>query len=244
MVIGMDVKIKKIERTTVVERVMERMKELIATGQFKVHDKLPTEQELANLFGIARNTVREAVKIFHYLGVLESQAGKGTYVCDRGKISSEALTWSILLGENDFIELIQLRTALEQFGLRNLVEAYRQDPQSAGGVMAELEEVIGDIKAAVEHQDLEALIQADYRFHGAIIGASNNSLFTAIYRTLRAFMHEEIKKSLQNVNIQKSIREHKEFIEVIKTGDVDKALDVHRKHIRWISDKLRGVPVN
>ena len=236
--------IKKIERTTVVERVMERMKELIATGQFKVHDKLPTEQELANLFGIARNSVREAVKIFHYLGVLESQAGKGTYVCDRGRISSEALTWSILLGENDFLELIQLRAALEQFGLRNLVEAYRQNPQSAGGVMSELEAVIGEIKAAVEHQDLEALIQADYRFHGAIIGASNNSLFTSIYRTLRAFMHEEIKKSLQNVNIQKSIREHKEFIEVIKTGDVDSALELHRKHIRWISDKLRGVPVN
>lgn len=236
--------IKKIERTTVVERVMERMKELIASGQFKVHDKLPTEQELANMFGIARNSVREAVKIFHYLGVLESQTGRGTYVCDRGKISSEALTWSILLGENDFVELIQLREALEQFGLRSLVESYRQNPESAGGVMAELEKVIEDIKAAVEQQDLEALIQADYRFHGAIIAASNNSLFTAIYRTLRAFMHEEIKKSLQNVNIQKSIREHKEFIEVIKTGDMDRTLEVHRKHIRWIRDKLRGVPVN
>lgn len=236
--------IKKIERTTVVERVMERMKELIASGQFKVHDKLPTEQELANMFGIARNSVREAVKIFHYLGVLESQTGRGTYVCDRGKISSEALTWSILLGENDFVELIQLREVLEQSGLRSLVESYRQNPESAGGVMAELEKVIEDIKAAVEQQDLEALIQADYRFHGAIIAASNNSLFTAIYRTLRAFMHEEIKKSLQNVNIQKSIREHKEFIEVIKTGDMDRTLEVHRKHIRWIRDKLRGVPVN
>jgi len=238
------VEIKKIERTTVVERVMERMKELIASGQFKVHDKLPTEQELANMFGIARNSVREAVKIFHYLGVLESQTGRGTYVCDRGKISSEALTWSILLGENDFVELIQLREVLEQVGLRSLVESYRQNPESAGGVMAELEKVIEDIKAAVEQQDLEALIQADYRFHGAIIAASNNSLFTAIYRTLRAFMHEEIKKSLQNVNIQKSIREHKEFIEVIKTGDMDRTLEVHRKHIRWIRDKLRGVPVN
>jgi len=123
------------------------------------------------------------------------------------------------------------------------VEAYRQSPGKAGGVLDELEKVIEDIKASVEKQDLEALIQADYRFHGAIIAASNNSLFTAIYRTLRAFMHEEIKKSLQNVNMQKSIREHKEFIEAIKTGNVDSALEVHRKHIRWISDKLRGVPV-
>jgi DNA-binding GntR family transcriptional regulator len=56
-------------------------------------------------------------------------------------------------------------------------------------------------------------------------------------------MHEEIKSSLQNVNMQKSIREHKEFIETIKTGDVEKALEVHRKHIRWISDKLRGMPM-
>jgi DNA-binding FadR family transcriptional regulator len=195
------------------------------------------------MFGIARNSVREAVKIFHYLGVLESQTGRGTYVGDRAKISSEALTWSILLGENDFLELIQLRAALEQFGLRSLVETYRQSPQKAAGVLSQLEKEVENIKAAVEAQDLEALILADYGFHGAIIAASNNSLFTAIYRTLRAFMHEEIKSSLQNVNMQKSIREHKEFIETIKTGDVEKALEVHRKHIRWISDKLRGMPM-
>lgn len=222
---------------------MEKIKELIASGQFKAHDKLPTEQELAGMFGIARNSVREAIKIFHYLGVLESQTGRGTYVCDREKISSEALTWSILLGENDFSELIQLRAALEQFGLRSLVESHSQNPASVSGVMEGLEGAIEQIKAAVEKQDLEALIQADYSFHGTVIAASQNSLFTAIYRTLRAFMHEEIKKSLQNVNLQKSIREHREFVEVIKSGDAEKALEVHRKHIRWISEKLRGMTV-
>jgi hypothetical protein len=45
-------------------------------------------------------------------------------VGDRAKISSEALTWSILLGENDFLELIQLRAALEQFGLRSLAHVW------------------------------------------------------------------------------------------------------------------------
>jgi GntR family transcriptional regulator, transcriptional repressor for pyruvate dehydrogenase complex len=231
--------IEPVERLTVVERVMAQMKELIASGRFKVHDKLPTEQELAVLFGIGRNSVREAIKVFHYLGILESQTGKGTYVCDRGNISAEALTWSILLGENDIFELIQLREVLEESGLRTLVADLAARPKAAADTVSALGQGITAIKTAVEGQDLEALVQADYLFHGTIIAASGNSLFTVIYRTLRAFMHEEIKRTYRNVNIQKGIKEHRDLLDTICSGNEEKAVALLKKHIGSVRDKLK-----
>jgi GntR family transcriptional regulator, transcriptional repressor for pyruvate dehydrogenase complex len=233
--------IEKIKRRTVVTAVMDRMKELIADGTFKVNERIPPEQELADRFGIARSSVREVVKTLHYLGVLESQTGRGTYVCDRDKISAEALTWSILLGANALFEMVQLREVLERAGINTLAERQARDPASVSDLLLELEQQISNMRTAVEGQDLEALILADYSFHGAIIRGSGNSLFTSIYQTLRSFMHEEIKKTYQETSINKAITEHTEFLNAIRSGNVARMLEVHRLHMRSVMDKLREV---
>ena len=191
------------------------------------------------MFGIARSSMREVIKTLHYLGVLESQTGRGTYVCDRGKISTEALTWSILLGANDIFELVQLREVLEQAGLQAIVQRCASASASAAHLLTELEQQIEAMRRAVDGHDLEALILADYSFHGAIIAGSGNSLFTAIYQTLRAFMHEEIRKTYQGASFGKAITEHTEFLDAIKSGNVQRVVEIHRAHVRSVADKLR-----
>ncbi|MGO9310937.1 MAG: FCD domain-containing protein, partial [Spirochaetia bacterium] len=74
-----------------------------------------------------------------------------------------------------------------------------------------------------------------------IIRGSKNSLFAAIYATLRSFMEEEIKKTYEGVDIGKVAREHQEFVDTIKTGDVEKVLDLHHAHIRSIKLKLESM---
>jgi GntR family transcriptional repressor for pyruvate dehydrogenase complex len=198
---------RKNPRKTVVEHVMESMKEIFASGQFKVNEKIPTEQELANMFGTARNSIREAVKIFQYLSVLDSQTGRGTYVRDRAKISSEALSWWILLGGNDLLEMIHLHSVLEQEGPRRLAALREEKLADLNPFLEALKNEVDNMKRAVQGMDLEALIQADYAFHGTIIGGSGNFRFTAISHTPRSFMHKEIKKTYMGVDIQKSFHE-------------------------------------
>ena len=114
--------IEKIKKTTIVEQVMEQLKALIASGAYKSGDKIPTELELAESFGVGRSTIREAIKIFNYMGVLKSQAAKGTYVEERSNISSESLTWSLLLGEDELNEMIDLRGSIEIWAMLKLSE--------------------------------------------------------------------------------------------------------------------------
>ena len=62
-----------LKKESVVQSVINRLTEGMRTGELKPGDKIPTEPELAESFGVARSSIREAIKILTYLGVLESR---------------------------------------------------------------------------------------------------------------------------------------------------------------------------
>lgn len=233
------VQTSRIKQKTVVEQVMDRIRELIASGQFKKNNRIPTESELAETFGIGRSSIREAIKVFNYLGVLESRTAKGTFVCERSNISSEALTWSILLGRDDYCELIDMRGAMEMWSMLVLTRRCRDDPAQVRECLELLEDLIEKMRQAIERSDSRALTAADYDFHGALIGGSGTELFTAIYGVLRSFMYEEIEKHYRSYpDITSFIGEHRAYVDAIRSGDAHQALEVVHAHIAGIRARL------
>jgi len=231
-------RIEKINRKTVVEQVMDKIKELISSGEFKANDKLPTENELAEMLGIGRSTIREAIKLFNYLGILKSTPGVGTFVCERSNISTEALTWSILLGDVDMFELIELRMLMEERGLSALTEIHKKRPIVYKEDIHSLEIELANIKKAVAHETIESIVEADYEFHGIIIRASNISLFNEIYKTLREFMREEIIKSMRQ-RLDDVIHEHTQYLDSIKSGDLKMMKNTLEMHIEQIKKDIK-----
>ncbi len=231
---------EKIQQKTVVTQAMERIKSLIASGIYKVGDRIPTEQELADRFGSGRSSIREAIKIFQHLGILESRVPKGTFLCDRSHISSEAITWCILLGNDDMWEIIELREVIEERSFDHFIRRCTADKQWMKEVMNRLSSETEVMKTAVETGSIEQLIQADYNFHAEIIKAGNNSLFFAIYRTLHAFMQEEIRKTYQSMkDLMDVYRDHRQMLEVICSGNIEKAIARHQNHFSRIKRLLR-----
>ena len=234
----------KIKRKTVVTQVMEKVRQLIASGQFKAGDRIPTEGELAERLGIGRSSIREAIKVFNYLGVLDSRTAKGTFVCDRANISAEALTWSILLGQDDYLDLIDTRGAIEMWSLVLLAERYAQDAalvaEPLHALELQLELMRGAVAAGAGAR--EELAKADYDFHAAAIAGCGNRLFTAVYAVLRSFMYEEIEKSHQDfTDITTIIQEHEEFVKALRSGDTLIAQRTVRTHIASIKRRLANV---
>jgi DNA-binding FadR family transcriptional regulator len=82
---------ERIYQKTVVVQAMEKIRLLLTSGQYKPGDKIPTEHELIERFGIGRSSIREALKIFQHLGILKSQVSKGTFLCDKSRLSTEAI---------------------------------------------------------------------------------------------------------------------------------------------------------
>ena len=69
-----------IKNTLLAEQVEEQLYEYITKLPLKAGDKLPNEFKLAEMFGVGRSTVREAVKLLVSRNVLETRRGSGTYV--------------------------------------------------------------------------------------------------------------------------------------------------------------------
>lgn len=232
---------EKIQQKTVVTQVMDRIKDLIASGKYRVNDRIPTESELADMFGVGRSSVREAIKIFQHLGVLEARVPKGTFVCDRSKISQEAITWSILLGQDSLSEIIELRHIIEKAGVGALVDELSMESPLGLGLLERLRSVLARMKESTEISSVEGLVQADYDFHATIIEASGNTLYGSIYRTLHSFMQEEIRRTyIAITEMAEIVQDHQEIIDSIVSGDRSRALMRHDEHFMRIRRLLQA----
>ena len=224
--------IKPVKQKTVVFQVMEQLKAMIASGSLKPNDKVPNEYELAESFGVGRSTIREALKIFQYLGVVELRNPKGTFICESSNISSETLLWSMLLGKKDLKNLLELRLIMEHQGLWYLM-VYNKDDAFLSDIVNKLNKEVENIIKAVESGDTSKRIEADYAFHKHIIEACQNDLFNSLYQTMRSFSYEEIVLAQDDIIDKKIIPDnHKQLINAITEGDFYNALELFRKHIR------------
>ena len=231
---------KRFKQQTIVQQVMDEIKNMIASGELKPGDRIPTETELSQMFGIGRSTVREAIKIFQYLGILKSSTRKGTFVCDYSNISVEAITWSILLRTNEIFELVELRDVIESRAVSGLAEKARSDPEGTKPIIQELEQQILRMEEALERYSVDDLTDADYEFHRTMVESCDNGVFSSIYATLRSFMREEIRKTnLLEAAQTRGFAEHKMILKSIQNGDPDKAAEAFREHIDGIRDQLR-----
>lgn len=231
---------KQIRQKTVVDQVMERVKDLIASGAYKPADRIPTELELARMFGIGRSSIREAIKVFQHLGILRTLPAKGTFVCDASNVSIEALTWSILLRRNDMYELLQLREMLEERGIRELCAGVKRNDPEAVAVLEGCELELRTMAQSLSSPEVDVLIDSDYRFHKAIVQGSGNSLYLAIYETLRSFTREEIRSAYLRSSWRRgAVEYHRAILEAIKAGDSEAAASAYRVHMDVTLEKLR-----
>ncbi len=232
--------INKIKQQTVVDQVMEQIKALISSGLYKPGDKIPTEAELAEQFGIGRSSIRQAINIFNYLGVLESKASLGTFVMERAQISTEALTWSLLLGNDELEEMVDLRASIELWCVIELTLKIQNKDSIAMQTIDDLEEIVRGMETSAAAKDKAELIDLDFNFHKTIIEYEKNELYISLYNTLKSFLYDEIKQTQMNYENLKLIpKEHNNLIAAIKTGDQSTVLVAYQKHISNIKYKLK-----
>ncbi|POQ99134.1 hypothetical protein AU468_11010 [Alkalispirochaeta sphaeroplastigenens] len=220
-----------ISQQTVVAQVMAHLKEVIASGKYRPGDRLPTEKELSEMLGVGRSSVREAIKVFQHLGVVESRAAKGTFLRERAHISSEAIAWALLLGDDDLQDVMELREAIETVCFARLTRELAEGSESAQTVLKALQEQVAVMERAAAGNQVQDLVEADYRFHGHIVRAGGNHLFRALYSSLHAFLSEEIRSSYTEMaELSEAARDHAEIIAVLQSQSPEEACIRHREH--------------
>lgn len=177
----------EIPKSTLVQAVIARLEELIASGEWPVGFRVPPEPELVRALGVSRNTVREAVRALVHAGMLDPRPGDGTYVrADTGldaALERAARRWGAL-------DALEVRNMLERDAAR--LAAERRDEADLDAIEAALrrraDAPLGSRSADLAQPDqgdrTQAFVDADAAFHQAVVAATHNRVLIELYARL------------------------------------------------------------
>lgn len=168
---------KKIGRASLVQAVIDRLTSAMVDGMLKPGDKIPTEMELSEQLGVARNTVREAIKILVYMGVLEIRRPDGTFVSDGfTEQMIDPMIYGIILNQKNENELQELR-AMTEAGVLNIAihKCTDEEVEVLKGKLEDLREAL-----LCENPDVDNVFKVDNAFHATIVDIASNSMISKI----------------------------------------------------------------
>jgi DNA-binding FadR family transcriptional regulator len=206
------------------EVVASRIRDYIINHDLKPGDRLPTEGEFAERFGVSRVAVREATTALGFLGILDAAPRRGLTV---GRVSMKRLSrylgFHFAVGNYPVEELIDTRIVLETGGLSHVIQRMARDPS--------IYEHLNDLNAQLRQtKKLQDWIRTDMRFHCSLVAASGlrglaalNDLVQVFFRRFR----EDFPRSLWKGGIES----HQRIIDALRDGDCAAAQRELTEHI-------------
>ena len=172
-----------IVKASISKQIAEQLRAAIVDGRFKIGERLPTEDELAQRYGVSRPSVREALKRLAAQNLVRARRGPtgGNFVVepsfsDLAESLSGAATLLVGMGALDIEEIIEARRAL-QGSCMGLAVSHAQAKH-----IEQLELTL----ARQQDPDIsdEAFCQADVAFHRALVDATDNGMLRFVMYTI------------------------------------------------------------
>jgi len=225
-----------ISSSTVVNSVVEKLRQALARGQWRTGDMLPGQRELAEQLGISRPSLREAVTVLETLGLVRSLPGKGVLVLDADSAAQEqGLDTSAAASLADVLEL---RYTLEPF----IVGLVAQSANSQD--IGQLRLTLMDMREALEADDSEAGVRAYIAFHEALFALTTNPIFqSVVQQTGNALKQSADMLRNSPEHLAARLKENEAVVRAIRERSSAQASAQMRQHI--LAEGLRmGIPLN
>lgn len=216
-------------RASIVEQVIDEIKKAVLEEQLSRGDKLPSENTLAEMFGVSRGPIREALTALRVAGVLEVRQGDGTRITERIPLSPMApLLFGLLLREGSPVEAFELREMVEIGTLEIVIsKAEESDFQKMQKTIKQLEV---DLKEGMTNSKL--LAQHDLDFHYAFAEATHNELIVELIQAFWEVFSFSIQKSIKGKkDIQRTIKNHIAILQALKKKDTNKAKEAIKQAV-------------
>lgn len=187
--------LKKVNSESVVQQIINSLTDAMLNRQLRPGDRIPTETELAEQLGVGRNSVREAIKILVYLGVLEIRRAEGTFVCEGFSESMiDPMIYGIILDKSDSYEnLMELREMMEVGVMQLAVKKLNGDK------LRRLEERLRCMQEEISKgaSNVDKAFWADNAFHDEISDMAENPLLNKINQVVRVLTHSMRYRTVQ-----------------------------------------------
>lgn len=213
--------------------IILQFEKAIFAGRISVGDRLPSERELADSFGVSRPIVRESLSVLEAFGIVSRRRGRGI---DSGVVVTSA-------GDDGLGSLLRIHVSLMQIPLRDLLEmreelerwaAKRAAVGATESQMGELRAILADMEQAPRPEDF---LRLDTEFHLAIARASGNTTLTLLMGALRESIAQQMVRAARDLDDWPSertrlLREHQGIARLIGSRNGTGAARAVGTHIR------------
>jgi DNA-binding FadR family transcriptional regulator len=207
------------------EVVAEHLQRDLLDQGLRPGDRLPTEPELAERYGVSRTVVREAGRILDQRGLVDIRPGRGMIVAQPDG-SAVARHYALLLTMNaaTFDQLMETRLTIEP-EVAALAARHRSEDDLTG---------IGrSIALAQRHPgDYRICLDEDLRFHELVTRASKNPFFSWFMDPINSCLRESYKDERKYLaSLPRTFAEHRAIFEAISAGHPGRAREAARRHL-------------
>jgi len=208
-------------KRSLVDQALDQLRQRISDGVWTVGQRLPTEPELVAELGISRNTVREAMRVLAFSGLIEIRQGDGSYV----RATVDPLDTLKVLSRCSLDQARETRHILEVEAI-GLAALRRTDE--------DLEALRRALKISGEHYhgDLEHYIACDLVFHRLLVDAAHNPALSELYRYFSSVIGAQLRQSLNIVPRHQHVFDlHGEILDAVERQDPQRAKALCRQLI-------------
>ncbi|MBR4862123.1 MAG: GntR family transcriptional regulator [Firmicutes bacterium] len=198
------------------EIVYEELKRQILVGEIAPGTRM-MEVELADVMGVSRTPVREAIRKLEKEGLVTIEPRKGAYASN--------------ISIKDMVDVLEVRQGLE--GMAAAIASGKITERQK----ADLLNVVEKYKAAVESANIEEIIKYDEEFHSMIISISGNKTLMQVFSTVQELALRFRYIYYDDFNRYESMpREHQLIEEAIMSGDAEKARVAAGDHVSKLKE--------
>ncbi|GAT67653.1 FadR family transcriptional regulator [Planomonospora sp. ID91781] len=219
----------------VTDAAIDKIKQMILSGELTPGSRLPKEAVLAERLGLSRNSLREAVRALALINVLDVRQGDGTYVT--------SLEPGLLLDAVSFVvDFHQDDTVLQFFQVRRILEPAATAMAAARMDEAGVAELRGILASLPGDPSVEQLVANDLEFHRRIAAGSGNAVLCSLIESLSGpTTRARVWRGLtQEGALARTREQHAAICEAIASRRPEVARAWATVHIADVEEWLRG----
>jgi len=225
------------------DHIVEQLKEYILNQELRPGERLPSEGDLAETFGVSRGTIREALHMLEHDGVVNIKKGPGggIFVSDGNVFQVVeslfyALRWE-QISSDSFDVLMETRIMLEDRIARLAARrATEEDFDELRAILEKMEE---------PDTDHESFVQNDTDFHVCLAKAAKNSILQMFMVAVKQLHNRVVDyEGLHDELFPVAIRFHREIYEAVRGRKPEEAAAVMQAHLEYFNRHYQSKNLN
>ena len=229
-----------LDNKSVVDRIIERITGSILSGELKPGSKIPTEIELSESMGVARNSVREAVKILVAMGVLHIRRSEGTFVADGfSSRMLEPMIYGLILEGGNTAAILELRYVVDTGIAQLAIEKATHDD------IDQLERALENLRRAIEEdRTSDGIHEADIAFHHQLESIARNPLLDKVSMVVNRITDLTRRRALEEMmrygDLEYMYQLHKSIFDLVKNQERENISSVMERHFGYWKKEFRA----